>query len=104
MLGKQALVENRPWENNLVEWAKPLLISKRKISQVMDVHIKGQYSSREAMKLAHIVIQCLAEISRCRPSISEVVNLLEQLQDSNDTVGGVGRSQSQHQTTNLQDK
>lgn len=100
MLGKQALVENRPWENNLVEWAKPLLISKRKISQVMDVDIKGQYSSREAMKVAHIVIQCLSEIPRCRPSISEVVKLLEQLQDSNDTVGGVGRSQFQHQTTN----
>lgn len=46
----------------------------------MDVRIEGQYSSREAMKLAHIVIQCLSE----RPKIEEIVRSLEQLQDSKD--------------------
>jgi len=89
MSGKRAVDRNRPHrEQNLVEWAKPLLNSKRKISQVMDVHIEGQYSSREAMKLAHIVIQCLSE----KPKIEEIVRSLEKLQDSKDTVGGVESS------------
>lgn len=89
MSGKRAVDKNRPLrEQNLVEWAKPLLNSKRKISQVMDVRIEGQYSSREAMKLAHIVIQCLSE----RTKIEKIVRSLKQLQNSNDKVGGVGSS------------
>lgn len=93
MSGKHAVDKNRPLrEQNLVEWAKPLLNSKRKISQVMDVRIEGQYSSREAMKLAHIVIQCLSEKPEYRPKIQEILRSLEQLQHSDDTVGGVGSS------------
>jgi len=62
MSGKRALDNNRPFlERNLVAWAKQLLTSKRKISQVMDARIEGQYSSSEAMKLAHIIIRCLSE-------------------------------------------
>jgi len=52
--------------------------------------IEGQYSSHEAMKLAHIVIQCLSERPEYRPKIEEIVRSLEQLHDSNDTTGGVG--------------
>ncbi|MCI16506.1 protein kinase APK1A chloroplastic-like, partial [Trifolium medium] len=41
MSGKRVLDKNRPTkEHNLVEWAKPLLISKRKIFQVMDARIE----------------------------------------------------------------
>jgi len=91
MSGKRAVDKNMPLqEHNLVEWAKPLLNSKDTISQVMDVCIEGQYSSHEAMKLAHIVIQCLSERPEYRPKIEEIVRSLEQLHDSNDTTGGVG--------------
>nr|WIL59841.1 nodulation protein [Melilotus officinalis] len=90
MSGKRAFDRNRPLrEHDLVEWAKPLLTRKHKISQVMDVRIEGQYSSREAKKLAHIVIQCLSERPEHRPKTEEIVRSLEQLQDSNDTIGGV---------------
>jgi hypothetical protein len=42
MSGKRALDNNRPFlERNLVAWAKQLLTSKRKISQVMDARIEG---------------------------------------------------------------
>ncbi|XP_012572015.1 receptor-like cytoplasmic kinase 176 isoform X2 [Cicer arietinum] len=100
MSGKRALDKNRPsGEHMLVEWAKPLLVSRRKISQVMDARIEGQYSSHEAMKVAHIAIQCLSVEQKYRPNIDVVVRSLEQLQESNSTVGGVGSSQSQHQTT-----
>ncbi|RHN68233.1 putative transferase [Medicago truncatula] len=93
MSGKRAVDKNMPLqEQNLVEWAKPLLNNKHKISQVMDVRIEGEYSSRDAMKLAHIIIQCLSEKPEYRPKIQEIVRSLEQLQHSDDTVGGVRSS------------
>jgi len=57
-----------------------------KIFQVMDADIEGQYSLREAMKVAHIAVQCLSDDPRKRPNMDEVVRLLEQLYDSNDTM------------------
>ncbi|CAK8566607.1 unnamed protein product [Lathyrus sativus] len=89
MSGKRTLDTNRPsGEHHLVEWAKPLLVSKRKISQVMDARIEGQYSLREAVKVAHIAILCLSAEQKYRPNIDEVVRSLEQLQDSNDKTDG----------------
>ncbi|KAI5407388.1 Interface between microtubules and kinetochore protein, partial [Lathyrus oleraceus] len=97
MSGKRTLDTNRPsGEHNLVEWAKPLLVSKRKISQVMDARIEGQYSLREAVKVAHIAILCLSAEQKYRPNIDEVVRSLEQLQDSNDKTDGHSSSGLKH--------
>ncbi|CAL0301445.1 unnamed protein product [Lupinus luteus] len=83
MSGKRVVDNNRPsGEHNLVEWAKPYLTSKRKIFQVMDARIEGQYSLREAMTLAHLAIQCLSAESKFRPKMDAVVRFLEQLQNS----------------------
>ncbi|KEH34693.1 kinase 1B [Medicago truncatula] len=80
MSGKRALDYNRPrWENDLVVWARPLLINKEKIYQVMDSCIEGQYSPHEAMEVARIAIQCLSCNSKNRPNIDDVVRSLEKL-------------------------
>nr|WIL59842.1 nodulation protein [Melilotus officinalis] len=93
MLGKRALDKSRSLgEQNLVDWANFSLISKCNISQAMDDYIEGEYSSPEAMKIAHIVIQCLSTRPKYRPNIHEVVRSLETLQNSNDTNSGVGSS------------
>ncbi|WVY90313.1 hypothetical protein V8G54_035827 [Vigna mungo] len=99
MSGKRALDSNRPsGEHNLIEWAKPYLSNKRRIFQVMDARIEGQYSTREAMKVANLAIQCLSVEPRFRPKMDEVVRALEELQDSGEkTVAGVG-SHRHHQT------
>jgi hypothetical protein len=90
MSGKQAFDKNRPQcEQSLVNWARPLLISKDTIFQVMDADIEGQYSLHEAMKVSHIAVQCLSDCKENRPNIDQVVRELELLQDSNDIVGGV---------------
>jgi hypothetical protein len=61
MSGKRVLNKNGPSrEHDLVAWAKPLLMSKHRISQVMHARIEGQYSSREAIKVAHVAIRCLS--------------------------------------------
>ncbi|XP_044462166.1 receptor-like cytoplasmic kinase 176 [Mangifera indica] len=86
LTGRQAIDKNRPsGEQNLVEWAKPYLQSKRRIFQVMDPRIEGQYSRSAALKAAALTFVCLSSEAKYRPTMDEVVKALEQLQDSNDT-------------------
>ncbi|KAK2637500.1 hypothetical protein Ddye_032292 [Dipteronia dyeriana] len=83
--GRRAIDKNRPsGEHNLVEWAKPYLQSKRKIFQVMDARIEGQYSLSSVLKAATLAVKCLSTEPKPRPNMDEVVNALEQLQESND--------------------
>jgi len=98
MSGKRALDSNRPsGEHNLIEWAKPYLSNKRRIFQVMDARIEGQYSMREAMKVANLAIQCLSVEPRFRPKMDEVVRVLEELQDSGEKgVAGVASHHHHH--------
>ncbi|CAK7325698.1 unnamed protein product [Dovyalis caffra] len=89
--GRRAIDKNRPSkEQNLVEWARPYLSSKRRIFQVMDARIQGQYSTSDAVKAANLAIQCLSAEPKYRPHIEEVVKALEQLQNSNDNNGSRG--------------
>eukprot|EP00258_Populus_trichocarpa_P006947 XP_002311169.2 receptor-like cytoplasmic kinase 176 [Populus trichocarpa] len=89
--GRRAIDKNRPSkEQYLVEWARPYLSSKRKIFQVMDARIQGQYSSSDALKAANLAIQCLSAEPRYRPNMEEVVKALEQLHNSNNNDGSRG--------------
>lgn len=98
MSGKRALDNNRPsGEHNLIEWAKPYLNSKRRIFQVMDARIEGQYTVRQAMKVANLAIQCLSVEPRFRPKMDEVVIALEELQGSSDVSAGEAGSSRDHQ-------
>lgn len=98
MSGKRALDNNRPsGEHNLIEWAKPYLNSKRRVFQVMDARIEGQYTVRQAMKVADLAVRCLSVEPRFRPKMDEIVRVLEELQGSSvDTAGGVGNPRDQN--------
>lgn len=83
--GRRAVDKNRPnGEHNLVEWARPYLSSKRKIFRILDTRLEGQYSLGGAQKAAALAIQCLSIEAKHRPTMDEVVTVLEQLQDSKD--------------------
>ncbi|KAL2333393.1 hypothetical protein Fmac_014606 [Flemingia macrophylla] len=97
MSARRARDFNRPIsEHNLVEWAKPFLVNKRKIPLVMDTRIQGQYSYREAKRIADLAIDCLSIEQKDRPNIDEVVRSLEHLQDSKDTGDEDLASRSNH--------
>ncbi|XVF75335.1 hypothetical protein PTKIN_Ptkin13bG0179700 [Pterospermum kingtungense] len=88
LTGKRALDKNRPSrEQNLVDWAKPYLTSKRKILQVMDARIEGQYTLDAALKAAYLALQCLSIEPKLRPNMNTIVKALEQLQGSGDKGG-----------------
>ncbi|CAA3024426.1 kinase apk1a, chloroplastic [Olea europaea subsp. europaea] len=81
--GRRVMDKNRPQgEQNLIQWARPYLASKRRIFRVMDARIEGQYSPTGALKAATLAIKCLAIEPKYRPNIKEVVKALEQLQDT----------------------
>ncbi|KAL2333405.1 hypothetical protein Fmac_014618 [Flemingia macrophylla] len=85
MSGRRALDLNRPMsEHNLVEWARPFLMDKRKIPRVMDARMEGQYSYREAKRIANLALDCLS-LEQVIPNMDEVVRSLEHLQHSKDT-------------------
>lgn len=79
--GRRAFDENRPCgQIHLVEWAKPYICRKGKVSLVLDLHLQGQYSPSVAKKVAKLSLQCLALESILRPSMDEVVKALQELQ------------------------
>ncbi|KAK3027651.1 hypothetical protein RJ639_040614 [Escallonia herrerae] len=47
----------------------------------MDARIEGQYSLVGAVRAATIAVKCLSTEPKVRPSMDEVVEALEQLQD-----------------------
>ncbi|XP_042049868.1 receptor-like cytoplasmic kinase 176 [Salvia splendens] len=83
LTGRKAIDKNRPMgEHSLVEWAKPYLTNKRRISRVMDSRIEGQYTVDLALKAATLALQCIYMDPRTRPTMDEVIIALEQLLDS----------------------
>ncbi|XP_020582746.1 probable serine/threonine-protein kinase PBL17 [Phalaenopsis equestris] len=80
LIGRQAMDKTRPSrEHNLVEWARPLLIHNRKLLKILDPKVDGQYSVQSAQKLANLAYQCLSQNPKGRPTMSQVVEILESI-------------------------
>ncbi|CAN1761943.1 Probable serine/threonine-protein kinase PBL17 [Linum perenne] len=78
LLGRRALDKSKlRKEDNLVEWARPLLSHNKKVLRILDPRIEGQYSTGTAIKVANLAYQCLSQNPKERPLMSEVVELLE---------------------------
>jgi len=85
LTGRRSVEKGRPpREQNLVEWARPVLNDPRKLSRIMDPRLEGQYSEVGARKAAALAYQCLSHRPRSRPLMSTVVSVLEPLKDFDD--------------------
>ncbi|KFK34793.1 hypothetical protein AALP_AA5G193900 [Arabis alpina] len=81
--GRRALDHNRPAkEQNLVDWARPYLTSRRKVLLIVDTRLNSQYKPEEAVRMASIAVQCLSFEPKSRPTMDQVVRALIQLQES----------------------
>ena len=99
--GKRAVDKNRPaGEHSLVEWAKPYLARKRRVLQIFDARIEGQYTVGGALKAVNLAIQCLSTEQKYRPTMTEVVKALEQLQDSDNVEDNVNSRNHHHHDLN----
>ncbi|KAG4197619.1 hypothetical protein ERO13_A05G034100v2 [Gossypium hirsutum] len=89
LTGRRSVDKNRcPREQNLVEWARPMLNDARKLGRIMDPRLEGQYSETAARKAAALAYQCLSHRPKQRPKMSDVVKTLEPLQDDEDVLVG----------------
>lgn len=80
--GLRALDPNRPTgQHNLVDWAKPLLGNKRNLKNLVDPRLEQNYPREGVFRLAVLALHCLALDPKTRPSITEVVETLEQIQN-----------------------
>ncbi|KAI8571238.1 hypothetical protein RHMOL_Rhmol01G0103800 [Rhododendron molle] len=81
LVGRKAMDMSRPsGEHNLVEWARPHFIRNKKLLMILDPSVEGQYSTRTALKVAHLAYQCLSQTPKERPVMNQVVEILETLQ------------------------
>ncbi|KAG9443094.1 hypothetical protein H6P81_018948 [Aristolochia fimbriata] len=81
LTGLRALDTNRPsGQHNLVEYAKPYLSHRRKITQIMDPRLEGQYPPKGAFQAAELTLKCLGSDPRSRPSMKEVKEALERIE------------------------
>ncbi|XP_073158415.1 serine/threonine-protein kinase RIPK [Henckelia pumila] len=85
LTGRKSLDKTRPpREQNLAEWARPMLKSPRKFGRVIDPRLEGQYSELGVQKAAELAYHCLSHRPKLRPIISEVIKVLEPLKDLED--------------------
>ncbi|KAL2336429.1 hypothetical protein Fmac_010875 [Flemingia macrophylla] len=85
LTGKKSVDKKRPIrEQDLVEWARPLLKDSHKVERIIDPKLEGQYSTEGARKFASLAYQCLSPNAKCRPSMRTVVKTLEPLLELKD--------------------
>ncbi|OMO83375.1 hypothetical protein COLO4_22548 [Corchorus olitorius] len=99
--GLRALDTKRPsGQQNLVDWLKPTLSQKRKVKNIMDARIEGQYSSKAAIQAAELTLKCLEQDPKNRPSMKEVMEALERIEALNkDRSKDSSKSGSIHSST-----
>ncbi|WOL16830.1 hypothetical protein Cni_G25618 [Canna indica] len=77
--GMRALDTSRPsGQHNFVDFAKPYLADRRKMSRLMDPRLEG-YPPKAAQHAAQLTLRCLSGDPKSRPSMKEVVEILEKI-------------------------
>ncbi|KAH7671647.1 Non-specific serine/threonine protein kinase protein [Dioscorea alata] len=90
LIGRQAMDKSRPSrEQNLAEWARPFLVHNRKLQKIIDSRMEGQYCFTKAQKVADLAYQCLSQNPKGRPTMSQVVEILEVVQEQVDNEQGL---------------
>ncbi|KAJ4811769.1 Protein kinase superfamily protein [Rhynchospora pubera] len=80
MTGLRALDTSRPsGQHNLVDFARPILTDRRKLTRLIDPRLDGQYPFKGAWLAAQLTLRCIANELRNRPSMLEVVEALEEI-------------------------
>lgn len=78
--GLQVVDLNRPNpQTNLVDWAKPMLCSKNKLKELIDPRLNNEYPLRAAFQVSELILQCLEPDPKCRPSMKEVLEILDRI-------------------------
>ncbi|OIW19286.1 hypothetical protein TanjilG_20411 [Lupinus angustifolius] len=85
--GRKSLDKFRPArEQNLTDWALPLLKEKKKILNIIDPKLEGDYPIKSVHKAAMLAYHCLNRNPKARPLMRDIVDSLEPLQQAHNEV------------------
>lgn len=88
LTGRKSLDKSRPArEQNLTDWALPLLKEKKKLLNIIDPRLQGDYPIRGVHKAAMLAYHCLNRNPKARPLMRDIVDSLEPLQLSDEVPG-----------------
>ncbi|RZC77786.1 hypothetical protein C5167_002237 [Papaver somniferum] len=83
LTGRKSLDKSRPArEQNLTDWALPLLSEKKKLVNIIDPRLGGDYPIKGIHKAAMLAYHCLNRNPKARPLMRDIVDSLEPLQVS----------------------
>ncbi|GKV21825.1 hypothetical protein SLEP1_g31767 [Rubroshorea leprosula] len=83
LTGRRSLDKSRPArEQHLTDWAVPLLKEKKKLQNIIDPRLAGDYPIRGVHKAAMLAYHCLNRDPKARPLMRDIVDSLEPLQVS----------------------
>ncbi|XP_057962103.1 probable serine/threonine-protein kinase PBL23 [Malania oleifera] len=78
--GRRVIDNTRPSEEqNLIEWAEPLLKDRKNFKSMADPLLEGKYPLKGLYQALAVAAMCLQEEASTRPLISDVVTALEYL-------------------------
>lgn len=81
LTGRKCLDKSRPArEQNLTDWAIPLLKEKKKLLNIIDPRLQGDYPTKAVHKAAMLAYHCLNRNPKARPLMRDIVDSLEPLQ------------------------
>ncbi|KAI4380298.1 hypothetical protein MLD38_006504 [Melastoma candidum] len=79
--GRRSMDRTRPRkEQDLVEWAMPMLKASSKLETVIDRRLEGEYPLKEARIAAILAYKCCSKNPDKRPGMTQVVKILESIQ------------------------
>ncbi|KAH7387421.1 hypothetical protein KP509_16G022100 [Ceratopteris richardii] len=82
LTGRRSFDGSRPWrERSLVRWAFPQLCDINALERMLDPSIYATCPKKSMSRFADIITQCLQNDPKFRPSMGEVVQYLEQIQN-----------------------
>ncbi|KAL7081637.1 hypothetical protein ACP275_14G051200 [Erythranthe tilingii] len=85
--GRKSLDRSRPpGQHNLTDWALPLLREKKKVINIVDPRLGGDYPIKGVNKAAMLAYHCLNKNSKARPLMRDIVDSLEPLQFGTDNL------------------
>ncbi|RVX12934.1 putative serine/threonine-protein kinase PBL16 [Vitis vinifera] len=85
LTGRKSLDKSRPArEQNLTDWALPLLREKKKLLNIIDPRLEGDYPVKGVHKAAMLTYHCLNRNPKARPLMRDIVDSLEPLQVATD--------------------
>lgn len=81
LTGRKSLDKSRPArEQNLTDWAIPLLREKKKLVNIIDSRLGGDFPVKGLQKAAMLAYHCLNRNPKARPLMRDIVDTLEPLQ------------------------